>query len=196
MTFPAPSRAPVQRLAVVSSRRMSAIYPAHLSRRLLASACFHGPLTVASAAANGQFARDSSGCGFCAVLIMLTSVNYWRHPLLGPRRTFDMASSVACFFYQLRASTSAPSGACLAYCATSAGILGCYGRARHYMYSLGNKPAACRWHLMVHGFTGAAPLTVKARGVIVAFSHRLPTSRSRELDTLRCPWPELPGLAM
>ena len=51
---------------------MSAIYPAHLSRRLLASACFHGPLTVASAAANGQFARDSSGCGFCAVLIMLT----------------------------------------------------------------------------------------------------------------------------
>ncbi|EOD27419.1 hypothetical protein EMIHUDRAFT_254308 [Emiliania huxleyi CCMP1516] len=125
---------------------------------LEASACFHGPLTVASAAANGQFARDSSGCGFCAVLIMLTSVNYWRHPLLGPRRTFDMASSVACFFYQLRASTSAPSGACLAYCATSAGILGCYGFARHYMYSLGNKPAACRWHLMVHGFTGAGSL--------------------------------------
>ena len=46
--------------------------------------------------------------GVCAVLIMATSVNYWRHPVVGLRRTLDMVASVGCFLYQLRASASTP----------------------------------------------------------------------------------------
>ena len=130
------------------------VYPAHLSRRLVLSAFVHGPMTITSAALNGQFASESSGCGFCAVLIMLTSVNYWRNPVVGLRRTFDMISSVGCFFYQLNASASTPTPACMTYCVASAGILGCYGAASHYNFVLGQPLVACRWHLMVHACTG------------------------------------------
>lgn len=130
------------------------VYPPHLSRRLLLSACVHGPITIASAAANGQFGRDSSGCGFCAVLIMFTSINYWRYPVLGLRRTADMLSSVGCFCYQLHASLAAPVEARIAYCSTSLGILVCYGFARRYNFVLRNMMVACRWHLMVHACTG------------------------------------------
>ena len=136
------------------------VYPAHLSRKLLLSAYIHGSLTIASATANEQFARGSSGCGFCAVLIMLTSVNYWRHPVVGVRRTLDMVSSVGCFFYQLHASASAPKGACATYCGASAGILGSYGIARHYNFVRNNQLVACRWHLMVHGCTGVGSLVL------------------------------------
>jgi len=139
---------------------MTTVYPAHLSRRLLFSAFVHGPLTIISAAANGQFAKDSSGCGYCAVLIMLTSVNYWRHPVVGIRRSLDMVSSVGCFFYQLHASASAPVGAFITYCATSSGILSCYGMARHYNFVLGNKSVANTWHLMVHACTGVGSLVL------------------------------------
>ena len=136
------------------------IYPAHLYRRLVLSAFLHGPMTVASAAANGQFASDSSGCGYCAVLIMLTSVNYWRYPVVGLRRTLDMVSSVGCFCYQLKASASTPKSACIVYCGASAGILGCYGAARHYNFTLGNQTVACRWHLLVHACTGFGSLVL------------------------------------
>lgn len=132
-----------------------------MSRRLLFSAFFHGPMTTAFAAANGQFDRDSSGCGFCAVLIMLTSINYWRHPVFGVRRSLDMISSAGCFLYQLRAaSRSAPTGACAVYCTSSAGILGCYAGSRYYNFVLGNKAVACRLHLMVHACTGFGSLVL------------------------------------
>jgi hypothetical protein len=138
----------------------AAVYPASLSRRLVLSALVHGPLTIASAASNGQFDSGSCRCGFCALLIMLTSVNYWRRPVVGVRRSLDMVSSVGCFFYQLHASASAPLGAHLTYCATSTGIVVCYGLARHYHWVLGNKPVACRWHLMVHACTGLGSLVL------------------------------------
>lgn len=131
-----------------------AIYPAHLSRRLFYSAFFHGSLTTVTAAANDQFDRESSGCGYCAVLIFLTSINYWRHPVVGLRRTFDMLSSAGCFLYQLRASTAAPAGACATYCGTSTGIVCCYAVSRRYNFALGNPTVGCRWHLMLHMCTG------------------------------------------
>lgn len=137
-----------------------AFYPAHLSRRLLLSALFHGPLTTISAVSNGQFDRGSSGCGWCAALIMLTSINYWRHPLLGMRRSVDMISSAGCFIYQLRASASAPTGACVAYYSASTGILGCYALSRYCNFVLGNKYLACRFHLMVHACTGFGSLVL------------------------------------
>eukprot|EP00966_Prymnesium_polylepis_P286241 6611953-Prymnesium_polylepis.1 len=71
-----------------------------------------------------------------------------------------MVSSVGCFLYQLRASASTPTGACLTYCATSTGILGCYGLARHYNFVLGNKFVACNWHLMLHACTGAGSVVL------------------------------------
>ena len=71
-----------------------------------------------------------------------------------------MVSSVGCFFYQLNASMSAPTGACITYCATSAGILGCYGAARHFNFVLGRNVAACRWHLLVHACTGVGSVVL------------------------------------
>lgn len=90
----------------------------------------------------------------CAVLIFLTSINYWRHPVVGLRRTFDMLSSAGCFLYQLRASTAAPAGACATYCGTSTGIVCCYAVSRRYNFALGNPTVGCRWHLMLHMCTG------------------------------------------
>jgi hypothetical protein len=156
--------------ATTYKKDMATVYPAHLSRRLLYSACVHGPLTICSAAANGQFDGDSSRCGFCAMLITFTSINYWRHPLVGLRRSFDIGSSIFCFFYQLRASASVPAEASAVYCATSAGILCSYAFARHYNFVLGRKDVACRWHLMVHACTGLGSLVLydalgRSRGV-------------------------------
>ena len=131
-----------------------AVYSTDLSRRLFYSAFFHGSLTTIVAAANGQYESESSGCGYCALLVFLTSINYWRHPVIGLRRTFDMLSSTGCFLYQLRASASAPAGACATYCGTSTGIVGCYAMSRHYNFTLGKPSIGCRWHLMVHACTG------------------------------------------
>ena len=130
------------------------VYRTHLSRRLVCSAVTHGSLTMVVAATNSQFESDSSLCGYCSALIFLTSVNYWRHPVVGLRRTVDMLSSAGCFLYQLRASASAPPGACATYCGTSTGVLGCYAMARHYNLTLRNPTVGCRWHIMLHACTG------------------------------------------
>ena len=83
-----------------------------------------------------------------------------------------MVSSAGCFVYQLHASASAPTAACTTYCATSSGILSCYGLARHYNFVLGNQPVASRWHLMVHAWTGVGSLVLyDALGMNVAGWH-------------------------
>ena len=35
-----------------------------------------------------------------AALVLLSSINYWRHPVVGPRRTFDMICACGSLAYQ------------------------------------------------------------------------------------------------
>jgi hypothetical protein len=66
-----------------------------------------------------------------ALLVLCSSVNYWRHPTLGVRRNADMLCASGSLAYQVFfTSQRAPANARLAYLATVAAGCACYVCAR------------------------------------------------------------------
>ncbi|EOD15750.1 hypothetical protein EMIHUDRAFT_103249 [Emiliania huxleyi CCMP1516] len=100
-----------------------------------------------AAIANGR--RD---CAALSVLMLATSLNYWRRPTHGPRRTVDMAAAAGSLIYQVAAV--APFSHCPiaagAYLASVAAGAGCYARARLLSRRHGDRDSSSWWHVGLH----------------------------------------------
>ncbi|KAL1528590.1 hypothetical protein AB1Y20_009930 [Prymnesium parvum] len=124
---------------------MALVLPPHLSRRILCVS-FLSVASVASAAYN-----ECKGSVVCATLVLLTSINYWRHPVFGWRRNLDIAVCAGSLSYQLGlAATAAPPTARDAYFAMVAAALSCYGCSRYFSFARGDKELASRFHCALH----------------------------------------------
>jgi len=123
------------------------VLPPHLSKQLFRSS-FLATSSIAAALYNGQH-----DCACLAALVFCTSVNYWRHPVLGWRRNVDMVSAMGSLAYQLFVvCPGAPVGGQAAYWALTAAGCGCYIGARHFSFTRQSKAAGCAWHSCVHFF--------------------------------------------
>ena len=100
-----------------------------------------------AAIANGR--RD---CAALSVLVLATSLNYWRRPTHGPRRHVDMAAAAGSLIYQVAAV--APFSHCPiaagAYLASVAAGAGCYARARLLSRRHGDRDSSSWWHVGLH----------------------------------------------
>lgn len=105
-----------------------------------------------------------------SIFVLATSLNYWRHPLAGPRRNLDMAATWSSLGYQVFFSSSAlPGRARAAYIAT---VLVCgawYSAARYYGRTKRNFNVASACHCGLHVFGNLS-------NVLLCASHLDPTS--------------------
>lgn len=84
-------------------------------------------------------------------MVLLTSVNYWRHPVFGLRRNLDMLTCACSLSYQLLlAVTEVEPAPRNAYLATVVAGLGCYGCSRYYSFVLRDKDISSRFHCGLH----------------------------------------------
>lgn len=147
------------------------VLPPQFSRRLLASSLL-SLVSLASAAYNG-----CNGCLGCATLVLLTSINYWRHPLfgafslplappahplalsfpfawlcIGVRRNLDILACAGSLAYQLSVAAKGEPGPRNAYFSSVAAGLGCYGFSRYYSFTRCNKDVSSWFHCGLHFF--------------------------------------------
>ena len=121
------------------------VLPPHLSKRIF-RVSFLATSSIAAAVYNGRL-----DCACLATLVLCTSINYWRHPVLGWRRTVDMASAMGSLAYQLLVvCPEAPRGGQASYLALTACGCGCYMNARYFSFAKQNKAAGSAWHTGVH----------------------------------------------
>ena len=124
------------------------VLPPHISKFLFRSSVL-SVASVLGAAYNERF-----DCMGCASLVMLTSLNYWRHPVLGLRRNLDITAAVGSLCYQvLFVAPEAPKEACFTYYGTVAAGVGCYGGARYFTFGPGGDKAkriGTMWHVGLH----------------------------------------------
>ena len=127
------------------SSKLKLILPPQYSRRILYTS-FLSLASVGSAAYN-----DCRGCVVCAAMVMLTSLNYWRHPVFGIRRNLDMAVCAASLSYQLGlAAHSVEPAPRNAYFLTVVAGIGCYGCSRFFSFAYGDKNTASKFHCLLH----------------------------------------------
>ena len=89
----APALAPAGHSAPSTRREVAVLPPAEARVLFRLSFLILGPLVLAAVL------RIPDGVVVCA-LVFLFSVNHWRRPVYGPRRTADVANAFACLFYQ------------------------------------------------------------------------------------------------
>lgn len=122
------------------------IQPPEFARRIwiaawqaLGSACF-------------AFANDRHDCALLGLLVLLTSLNYWRHPIHGWRRTVDIVAASGSLGYQI--FFVAPYWHCptaaIAYAFSVAMGVACYGRSRYLSHKYGDKDTSSWWHVGLH----------------------------------------------
>lgn len=88
-----------------------------------------------------------------AVLVLCSSVNYWRHPVLGARRYFDMVCAIGslayqCFYTSQRTSKPARH----AYWMTVAAGGSCYLVGRYFSFSRRMYNVSSSLHVCLHVF--------------------------------------------
>ena len=90
-------------------------------------------------------------CGIASLAVLITSINYWRYPVLGWRRNMDICVAFSGFLYQLVVVCPfAPGKAPVVYASTVLGCLGCYLRARHVGRVLRDPATSAWWHRCIH----------------------------------------------
>ena len=105
--------------------------------------------SCASAVANGL--PDNASL---AMLLFCSSVNYWRHPVLGWRRNLDMVCAVGSLAYQVfYTSTKATDEVRMAYCTTVAAGCSCYAVSRTFTFYFAAKP---QWGQVAFNVSSAA----------------------------------------
>jgi hypothetical protein len=86
-------------------------------------------------------------CAAMAFVVLLTSINYWRHPVVGWRRTVDMAAVFIAMTYHLYRSAFCANPTYQAVYLLFVAKTGyCYAQARQSP----NKNASSAWHCGVH----------------------------------------------
>lgn len=124
---------------------MSVVCPPHFSRRLLYSSSLTA-VSVCSALYN-----ELPENGVLATLVLVCSLNYWRHPVFGWRRNVDMAAAGTGLLYQLGVSApQADEPARTAYACSVALCCGCYGFSRFFAFTCQNYNASSLWHAALH----------------------------------------------
>ena len=105
-----------------------------------------------------------------AIGTMLTSINYWRRPVVGgAARAIDMTYVAGSFAYQCwRAPLELSGLRHAAYWALAAVTISCYARARSFGKQ-GDLDASSRWHSRIHLFGNVANAILYA-DVHAAFS--------------------------
>ncbi|EQC36274.1 hypothetical protein SDRG_06379 [Saprolegnia diclina VS20] len=123
------------------SAKETLVLPPQYSGRLFKSSF----LTVASVVTAAQY--ELWACCGLTLLVFLTSVNYWRHPVHGWRRNLDMLAVFCGMSYHLYTARFVPSGHHqLVYYGLALQIFVCYFKAR----SSHDKDAASKWHMTMH----------------------------------------------
>ena len=86
-----------------------------------------------------------------ATLVLVNSINYWRHPVTGRRRNFDMMSAIGACLYQMVASFGLESpGYFMGYWITIIFAIFSYCMARRYGRVYRNMDMASKWHMGLH----------------------------------------------
>ena len=88
-------------------------------------------------------------CAIAASSLMLTSINYWRNPVLGWRRNLDILVAFGGFTYQV-VIVAACAPAKNLYLLSVVICLWCYLRALYCGRVLGDPATAVGWHCAIH----------------------------------------------
>ncbi|KDO16297.1 hypothetical protein SPRG_18167 [Saprolegnia parasitica CBS 223.65] len=111
------------------------------SSRLLKSSC----LTALSAFSAAK--KDLWSCSLVATLVLLTSINYWRHPTMGWRRNMDMLAVAGGLLYHMYLSLSCEVQFYqYLYYALMAKSVFCYFKS----ITCPNKSISYLWHIGMH----------------------------------------------
>jgi hypothetical protein len=90
---------------------------------------------------------------FLACLVLATSINYWRWPVFGTRRTIDMVCAIGSLAYQvLFTSRRTTQRARRAYVATVIAGSSCYLCARHFSSKRRDFNTSSALHVGLHVF--------------------------------------------
>ena len=94
------------------------------------------------------------GCAFAAFVVLLTSLNYWRHPVTGWRRSADMTAVVGAAVYHVYfcVAVCQESLVQLLYVLVVANSGYCYLRAR----KAPNQNVSSAWHCGLHLLSNVA----------------------------------------
>ena len=123
------------------------VLPPEYSRRILAASTLMS-FSVASAMYNRCY--DNA---FLAFLVLGTSINYWRLPLLGMRRYFDMACAMGSLGYQtFYTSRHTTERARHLYWTTVVLGCSCYLTGRYFTFTRGNYNVSSAMHCCLHVF--------------------------------------------
>lgn len=117
------------------------VLPPKYASRLFRSS-FTTVLSVAVAARNGLW-----DCAALAFLVLLTSLNYWRHPVRGWRRTADMTAVFGGMAYHIYCCALCDDALYqLAYALFVSNTAFCYFQARR----AADQDVSSAWHCGVH----------------------------------------------
>ncbi|KAF0697789.1 Aste57867_11548 [Aphanomyces stellatus] len=132
------------------------VLPPRFSSRLFRSSW----LTAASVYSAAH--HDLWACFAMTLVVLLTSLNYWRHPVHGWRRNIDMFAVFAGSAYHLYCSFSCASSLHqLLYYAFVSKTIYCYSQAR----AAPNKDISSRWHMTMHLVGNVGNLVLYAGGL-------------------------------
>ena len=88
-----------------------------------------------------------------ATIVLVNSINYWRHPITGRRRNIDMICAIGACLYQMVASFYLTNQWYFAaYWVTAAVAIFSYITARRYGRVYRNLDVASKWHMALHFF--------------------------------------------
>ncbi|KNC86360.1 hypothetical protein SARC_01492 [Sphaeroforma arctica JP610] len=86
--------------------------------------------------------------GIMCLFVWLTSVNYWRYPCVGFRRTIDIVTVQATLWTHIYKAMSVAAYQHLYMATVAVGML-CYGRARYHHFR-GDHDNDTKWHCTMH----------------------------------------------
>ena len=116
------------------------VLPPRFSKRILAVSF----LSLGSAAV--AFFRGIHDCALVALLVFVNSANYWRRPLRGMRRWFDMLTAFGGCAYQIsRAFSSRTQPYFMLFVVCGAGCYACARRCK-------SRDISSLWHCGIHVF--------------------------------------------
>ena len=121
--------------------------PQPYSRRLY----YSGMLTILSVAVSMHLRMYEFTA--LATVVLVNSINYWRHPIKGWRRNLDMACAYGVCLYQMSVSFSlTEQWYFIGYWSTLIIAVSSYSIARRYGRVHRNPDLSSRWHMGIHIF--------------------------------------------
>lgn len=134
-------------MAPTTSGKPVLVLPPQYSRRILMASSVM-TISAVSAYRNGCY----DNCAL-AMLVLSSSLNYWRHPIFGIRRSMDMVCAMGSLSYQVFfTSQKCTREARFAYWATVFCGCSCYLAARHFSFRYRNFNVSSAFHVGLHMF--------------------------------------------